>query len=111
MWRTCLSLAILVSASGAALSAVECPSHLHSQTLGAVSVFDGPPEEMVDLAPEQTGKRDTWSGLDRTGRPAFLICRYKGTREIREFALPAGTKACAGIRTADDSGYKRMRCE
>jgi hypothetical protein len=73
----------LVLAAAAHAQGVKCPSHQGNQPLSRVSVFDGPPAENADLAPDiQTGGGDhiylEWevSSLSSSDRGVFLVCRY-----------------------------------
>ncbi|OYX14563.1 MAG: hypothetical protein B7Z15_03470, partial [Rhizobiales bacterium 32-66-8] len=90
-----LALCLMATAASAA---VECPSTQNGRPLGLISVFDGPPAEMVDLRPEASGKIDMWTALDQSGRPAFLVCRYRGVTAEATLQLPPGTATCRGVR-------------
>ena len=77
--------------------------------LERVSVFDGPPAEMADLRPDAKGRTDTWSRLGATGRPVYLVCRYQDLTATLEVRLPAGIRACVGVRRSDDT-YSGVVC-
>ncbi|MEP9376291.1 STY0301 family protein [Aquabacter sp. CN5-332] len=105
---TGLVTGVLVSC-GAAWGAVDCPASMDGHPLERVSVFDGPPADMVDLRPEGRGRTDMWPDLDKSDRLATLVCRYKGLSRTAEFTLPAGTRICEGVRRADDT-YRSIAC-
>ncbi|MFG1424790.1 STY0301 family protein [Roseixanthobacter glucoisosaccharinicivorans] len=95
--------------SAAAWGAVECPASMDGHPLERVSVFDGPPSEMVDLRPDGRGRTDVWADLDKSDRPATLVCRYKNVSRTFEFVLAAGTRTCEGVRRADET-YRSIVC-
>ena len=105
-----LSLALSL-AGGPARASVDCPSARDGRPLGTVSVFDGPPAEMADLRPEASGQIDVWAGLNLTGRPAFLVCRYGGLSGETSLRLPDGTATCRGVRRPDNRGYASVQCK
>ncbi|OYY30945.1 MAG: hypothetical protein B7Y65_00220 [Azorhizobium sp. 35-67-15] len=106
----CLGLLVgALTGSAAAWGAVECPASLDGHPLERVSVFDGPPSDMVDLRPDGRGSTDVWADLDKGERPATLVCRYKSVSPPAVFVLPAGTRTCEGVRRADDT-YRSIVC-
>ncbi|OYX71983.1 MAG: hypothetical protein B7Y95_11815 [Rhizobiales bacterium 32-66-11] len=107
---SCLGLCVgVLIGSAAAWAAVECPASLDGHPLERVSVFDGPPSDMVDLRPDGRGSTDVWADLDKNERPATLVCRYKSVSRTAAFVLPAGTRTCEGVRRADDT-YRSIVC-
>ncbi|MFG1396675.1 STY0301 family protein [Roseixanthobacter pseudopolyaromaticivorans] len=95
--------------AAAAWGAVECPPSMDGHPLERVSVFDGPPSEMVDLRPDGRGRTDVWADLDKSDRLATLVCRYKSVSRTAAFVLPAGTRTCEGVRRPDDT-YRSIVC-
>ncbi len=74
---------VLLLAVTAYAQEAKCPSYHANKPLSRVSVFDGPPAENADLAPDvQKGSGDhlylSWdiSYLSGSGRDTFLVCRY-----------------------------------
>ena len=70
-------------ATSAQAEPVKCPPFSNNMALSAVSVYDGPPEEMANLAPDSTktkGKLFTanWTVGDiyDAGRQMHLVCKY-----------------------------------
>lgn len=86
----CLSLA----ASCASGAPVSCPPSLPSgatqHALNNASLFDGPPAEMADLVPDESGAMDKW---DLDAVDPYLVCRYAGTAQIITFHA-TGAKDC-----------------
>jgi hypothetical protein len=75
--------AFLVFAAAVHAQEAKCPSHQGNQPLTRVSVFDGPPAQHADLAPDdQKGSGDhlylTWeiAYLFGMNHDVFLVCRY-----------------------------------
>lgn len=68
----------------------QCPAAVkigvNSYQFGGVSVFDGPPENIVSLVPETTAARRFWK-FDPRMDP-YVICRYKNTESKLVYHLP-----------------------
>jgi hypothetical protein len=110
--------ALLASAS--ALADVGCPMKIEvSQSLAApqegwtggqdklptelagISVFDGPPEQLADLVPDdgvETGdtRSDIWN-LPKNERGYWLTCRYSSTTVTLTRQLPATVTRCEAV--------------
>ena len=66
-----------------------------SHILNNVSVYDGPPDRMVDLEPSTSGEVDKW---DLDGVDPYLVCEFKGTSKVVTFHA-TGAKTCeAGLK-------------
>lgn len=99
LWSDCNSrptvpfLALTVIACSAASPAV-CPAHVTDSggdhPLYNASLYDGPPEQMVDLPPVSGVNVDKW---DLGGVDPYLVCKFKGT--IKVVTMHAtGAKTC-----------------
>jgi hypothetical protein len=73
-----------------------------------VSFFDGDPEELADLAPEELPNADKlaqrWEFVRTKGRPIVMICRYHGTQQTVRKEVPANIKECRLEGTIDAKG-------
>jgi hypothetical protein len=96
-----IALSLVLSAGSAAAENFPCPAlslpsgkQAPAQSL---SIFEGPPSEMADLAPDNA---DTNSKLPYywtfTGHEyaIWVMCHYKGSRLTHQFALPKAFKKC-----------------
>jgi len=69
--------------------------------VAGVSVFDGPPEELADLVPDD-GKNaadtrsDIWN-LPQSDHGDWLVCRYANTTVILSRRLPATVTRCEAV--------------
>jgi hypothetical protein len=105
-----LPIAILAAAGATAVDAASftCPAEIESDaTAGGtpqsfkfryVSFFDGDPEELADLAPDEGPDpkklEQHWQFTRTAGRPIVMICRYHGTQQTVRKDVPAGIKQC-----------------
>ncbi len=69
--------------------------------VAGVSVFEGPPEEMADLVPDDgkdaaDTRSDIWN-LPQSDRGYWLICRYSNTTVILSRQLPATVTRCEAV--------------
>jgi hypothetical protein len=100
------ALATAVAGAPAAAASFGCPQTIDAAA-GAVSsthafryvsFFDGPPEEMVELAPEdfsRAGKLSLrWRFDANRDRPIVMICRYHGAEATARFEAPATIRLC-----------------
>jgi hypothetical protein len=89
--------------------------------LYSITLFDGPVEENVALAPDGRAKAgkfvtDTWS-LDATStRPLWLQCNYANTTITLEKPLGKGYRKCVArynpqIHVAGQPVMEELRCE
>lgn len=61
----------------------------------SISVFDGPPQEMADLVPDNpNAKRPKWTFAKDRKRDIFLVCNYADTRMKLARKVPAGVRSC-----------------
>ena len=90
---------VLVLAATAHAQDVKCPSYHGKNPLSGVSIFDGPPAEKADLAPDiEKGSGDhiytSWdvSDLHGTGRDLFLVCRFAGLGDAQSVTIKLDKK-------------------
>lgn len=82
--RIVLLLACLSTLWTSAIGAEICPSR-RGQPLRFVDVFDGPPEEMASLIPDQASPRSGWWTLGYVydaGRNVTIRCKYADTQVL-----------------------------
>ncbi len=113
-----LPLAALALAGAAQADSFTCPAQIESDaTPGGtpqsfkfryVSFFDGDPEELADLAPDQGPDpkklEQHWQFTRAQGRPIVMICRYHGTQQTVRKDVPANIKQCRLTGLVDDKG-------
>ena len=92
-----LAGAPLVAAAGE----TRCPAHRAGDRLSSVSLFDGPPSEHADLAPDSSrrdklGRRSTWdvAYIFQQGRKLFVVCRYDRHSQDILLSPPQSTRKC-----------------
>jgi hypothetical protein len=81
---------------------VECPQHLREGTrnggLETASVFDGSPENKVDLMPDLSTSVWDLSTEQESARARndsmFLVCRYKGIKSTVTRKIPYEATLC-----------------
>jgi len=78
--------------------ALRCPATLTHQAksypLSRFSIFDGAPEELADLIPDDdTGWK--LDGYRSTARKLYLVCTYENTNTTARFVIPENMKFCA----------------
>ena len=115
----CACVAALL-ASASALADIGCPKKIEvSQSLAAaqegwtdgreklptelagISVFDGPPEQLADLVPDDgaesgDSRSDVWN-LPKNERGYWLTCRYSSTTVTLTRPLPATVTRCEAV--------------
>jgi hypothetical protein len=115
----CACVAALL-ASASALADIGCPMKIEvSQSLAAaqegwtdgreklptelagISVFDGPPEQLADLVPDDgadsgDSRSDVWN-LPTNERGYWLTCRYSSTTVTLTRQLPATVTRCEAV--------------
>jgi hypothetical protein len=69
--------------------------------LAGISVFDGPPEELADLVPDDgvdaaDARSDIWN-LPKNDRGYWLTCRYSSTTVTLTRQLPATVTRCEAV--------------
>ena len=97
------ALLILAAASTTPPEALECPA-LPGQTLVYIDIYDGPPEGMADLVPDQhqdKAKKIAWNAWELYQNPEriYVKCGYgqrlEGPYSRTEFImLPTTAKTC-----------------
>ena len=102
---TLLAAAFMLASLNCAAAGNRCAPHRGSASLVSGSVFDGPPQESVELMPDDL--RPSASALDSTwdvaaiyaaGRKVYLVCRYSGSRRPVTVKIKGKVKRCA-LRT------------
>jgi hypothetical protein len=110
--------AVVLSATGAKAETFTCPATIESDaTPGGlpqsfkfryVSFFDGDPEDLVDLAPDDGPDPNKlvqrWQFTRTKGKPITMVCRYHGTQQTVRKVVPASIKECRLEGTMDDKG-------
>ena len=81
------SSTMLAAPSGAAVAG--------NSPVVSISAFDGPPQEMAELVPDNpNARRHKWSlGKDRK-RDTYMVCNYMDTRMKVAHKVPAGLRSC-----------------
>jgi hypothetical protein len=69
--------------------------------LAGISVFDGPPEELAELVPDDglhaaDARSDIWD-LPKSDRGYWLTCRYSSTTVTLTRQLPATVTRCEAV--------------
>ncbi len=89
-----LASVMALIACSAAAAPVNCPAFIQAgavkDELSNASLYDGPPDEMADLIPDESGAMDIWN-LDSVD--PYLVCKYIGAAKIVTFHA-TGTKIC-----------------
>jgi hypothetical protein len=110
-----------LSATAAHAVPMSCPTTQHSKALTTASLFDGPPEAMADLrpneGPEKNGLIRTWwslADIHKAGRQPHVVCGYTGGGTL--VLKPGKTvKTCFRyLQTVGKAGEYRvraLRCE
>jgi hypothetical protein len=117
---TIVSAASVVVLPAAALADVSCPMKIDVEEkiaapqpgwteglsglpteLAGISVFDGPPEELADLVPDDgvdaaDARSDIWN-LPKNDRGYWLTCRYSSTTVTLTRQLPATVTRCEAV--------------
>ena len=89
----------LVFAGPVFSSEAKCPSYQSKHPLSGAVLFDGPPVEKADLAPDvSTGTGDraisSWDVgyVFASGRNLFLVCRFSGLNESQNVTIKVEKK-------------------
>ncbi|WP_421273868.1 STY0301 family protein [Aeromonas veronii] len=72
------------------------PGERLTHRLDRLSLFDGNPDERVQLKPDNGDSDEIhyWSQLDSSLRPLYLVCRYQNSAITLQQALPVGISYC-----------------
>lgn len=113
-------LALTLSATAAHAVQMSCPVSQKGKALNAASLFDGPPEDMVELRPEEGQEkngllRTYWmlGDIHKAGHTPHLVCGYEGDGKVT-MKLGKTVKACIRFLRSDrKGGYSvfSVRCE
>jgi hypothetical protein len=102
---------ILLIATAAPAQSFKCPAMQGKNALASISVFDGPPAEKADLAPDLTkGSGDhlysSWDigYLFGLGRTPYLICKYAGLPDAQAVTLKIDKRVAKCIFQAHAAG-------
>jgi len=91
-----LGICLLSCAVAGQAAELDCPafepSTGHRHALDSASVFDGKPEELADLEP-QDGVWDL-QPYRTPDRQLYLVCRYSGTKSVVSEIIPATIAKC-----------------
>lgn len=107
-----------LSATGAQAASFTCPTEIESDATSGgqpqsfkfryVSFFDGDPEDLADLAPEEGPDPNKlvqhWQFTRTKGRPIIMVCRYHGTQQTVRKEVPASIKECRLEGQMNDKG-------
>lgn len=89
-----LSGVMALLACSAAAAPANCPAFVQSgavkDALNNASLYDGPPQQMADLIPDESGAMDKW---DLDSVDPYLVCKYVGTARVVTFHA-RGAKIC-----------------
>jgi hypothetical protein len=117
------ALLILAAANATPAVALACPS-LPGEALAYIGVFDGPPEQQADLAPDQHKSAggtatNVWQ-IDAGPDGVYVKCAYGKAlagpyRRVETIKLPADAKTCrADYKTGqrpDDLTLQTFSCQ
>lgn len=115
-----LAIGTIMTATAAHAVQMSCPASQKSKALNAASLFDGPPEGMVELRPQE-GKekngllRTYWmlGDIHKAGRTPHLVCGYEDGGQV-VMKLGKTVKACIRFVRTDKKGNSSVfsvRCE
>jgi len=107
------ALLLLVAAGATPATALECPA-VAGEALVHIDIFDGPPEEQADLAPDRTTRQGAatsnfWQ-LSPGARGLFVKCDYGKAlagpySRVELIKLPDSAKSCrADFMTGPGAG-------
>jgi hypothetical protein len=119
--RALLAAFVWLTAPALAAEPLRCPPHIQLTPQVAITppagftaralpeyhwltgadLFDGNPDERVQLKPDRIGQTDRWD-LD-PARAHTLACLYEGTDMTLTAALPLGTRRCTAATRAENS--------
>ncbi|SMC27516.1 hypothetical protein SAMN02745857_02892 [Andreprevotia lacus DSM 23236] len=97
-------LCSLLTAPALAAAALQCPASLpqgnKANILRDASVLEGDPAQHGELLPDNnresvwTLPEAQWRDAQQAGRGLYLVCRYRGSEQTVQLALPIGTPRC-----------------
>lgn len=103
--------AVLLASTAVSAQSFKCPARQGKNPLAGVSIFDGPPAEKADLAPDQTkGSGDrlyaSWDigYLFGLGRTPYLVCKFAGLPDAQATTLKIDKKVEKCVFQAHPSG-------
>lgn len=115
-----LSVVLLLTLNGPAHAQdPRCPSYQGKSPLSSVALFDGPPEQKADLAPDVSkGTGDhayaSWdvSYIFDSGRTLFLVCRFAGADNSNSVTVKVEKKVRRCIyRTYSGTRPAKLSCK
>lgn len=115
-----IAVGTMMTATAAHAVQMSCPATQKGKRLSAVSLFDGPPEDMAELRPEEGREkngllRTYWmlEDIHKAGRVPHVVCDYDGGGKV--VMKPGKTvRACIRFLKSDrKGGYSvfSVRCE
>jgi len=88
------------------IACATCPQSIkdgsQSYALKDASLFDGPPEELADLEPDNDGEME-WSLSDyqqsaqQRGQALYFVCKYSKTTKTLSLKVPQAATACSVV--------------
>jgi hypothetical protein len=88
--RTSIPGLILLIAVTASAQDFKCPAAQGKRLLFNTAVFDGPPEKMVELEPDDSRGNTSYTyalWLFKTGFTPFLVCRYGSLKDTETVTI------------------------
>jgi hypothetical protein len=94
-------LIALILTGTAKADEVKCPPFQGKNSLSGAIVFDGPPEEMADLIPDESKGSDNHANsswqvayIYESGRNVYLVCKYTGTKDTITIKAEKKVQTC-----------------
>ena len=104
--RLIAALLVNSAATHATKADIGCPPTHDGKPLKDVQLFDGPPENKIEVVPEP-GRfivpyrpRSSWQRFP----PSMLGCTYRGAKDVVTVVLPRNTRVC------DFTNGPQVRC-
>lgn len=114
--KTSILIALML-ADTALADEVKCPPLQGKSPLSVATVYDGPPEEMADLIPDESkGSGDhanaSWEVgyIYDAGRNVYLVCKYTGLKDTVTVNAKKKVQTCI-YRTHSSKKPAEMFCK
>lgn len=124
MYKTLIPLVGVILSVPLFAASFNCPSEIHTDQalkeipsgwksfidtknedhrLLSVSFYDGPPQSMTDLVPDNPGSNDppVWTFSKAIGRAYWEVCHYADTSVKVTKQLPGSIKRCSVVYSKD----------
>ena len=97
-----LFMASLVSAAPLATCPQSIEDGSQSYTLNDASLFDGPPEELADLEPDNEGEMvwslpDYQNSAQQREQALYFVCKYSKTTKTLTLTVPQAATTCSVV--------------